>query len=152
MPSQPPVIQERKHDGACEPDHEPHRLIDGVGLPVVRLGCVDSQNPDPTEDQGAEEEEHIGAAQPVRDAYLLRFLAPGDGDRRTGPCCSHGPKIQNLSSFGNVLPNERRRRVVATLCARRTDTLACGQCGAWRVYCCPTEYVWYARRSLINPR
>src|SRR5918995_3880442 len=38
----------------------------------------------------------------MRDAYLLLFLSPGDGDRWTCPCCAHGPKIHNRRAFGNA--------------------------------------------------
>jgi len=38
----------------------------------------------------------------MRDAYLLLFVAPGDGDRLTGSYGTHNPKIQNLRAFGNA--------------------------------------------------
>src|SRR5215212_3558807 len=162
MPSKPPVIQQRKYDGAGKAHEEPHCLVDGVELPVIGLGSVDGEDPDPTQSQRAQEEEQVGAAQPVRDAYLLGFLAPGDGDRRTRPYCAHRSKIHNLYPFGNAgrksaarswlplsVPGEEAAPRAAckgvdsfasiSACFRRNLRTAsgCGRRGAWRLYCCP---------------
>ena len=98
----PPVIQQREHDGADETCYETESLVDGVELPVVGLRSVDGEHPDPTQRHSGEIEQYITAAKPVRDAYLLFFLAPGDGDRRTGPYCTHNPKIHNLRALSNA--------------------------------------------------
>ena len=62
MSPKPPVIQQREHDGADETGNETEGLVDGVELPVVRLGSIDGEDPDPAQRHSDEEKEHIGAA------------------------------------------------------------------------------------------
>jgi hypothetical protein len=55
VPPKPSVIQQCKHDGADKPGNESKGLVDGVELPVVRLGSVDGEDPDPTQRHSSEE-------------------------------------------------------------------------------------------------